>query len=43
MDTLRRRLQEAEKGWMESKEDCIRFTERLNLADREVCVSIEQI
>ncbi|KAM7443717.1 centrosome cycle [Porites harrisoni] len=35
MDTLRRRLQEAEKGWMESKEDCIRFTERLNLAERE--------
>ncbi|PFX15142.1 Serologically defined colon cancer antigen 8 [Stylophora pistillata] len=35
MDELRRRLQEAEHSWMECKEDCIRFTERLNNADRE--------
>ncbi|XP_066026078.1 serologically defined colon cancer antigen 8 homolog [Pocillopora verrucosa] len=35
MDELRRRLQEAEHSWMECKEDCIRFTERLNTAERE--------
>lgn len=35
MDELRRRLQEAEHSWMQCKEDCIRFTERLNNAERE--------
>lgn len=38
MDELRRRLQEAEHSWMQCKEDCIRFTERLNNAEREVSV-----
>ena len=36
MEGLRRRLQEAEHCWMECKEDCIRLTERLNNAEREV-------
>ena len=36
MDELRRRLQEAEHSWMECKEDSIRFTGRLNIAEREV-------
>ncbi|KAL9953421.1 hypothetical protein ACROYT_G040840 [Oculina patagonica] len=36
MEGLRRRLQEAERCWMECKEDCIRLTERLNNAEREV-------
>lgn len=34
-ESLRRRLQEAEKGLMDSKEDCLRLTERLDLAERE--------
>ena len=36
MDELRQRLQEAEHSWMECKEDSIRFTGRLNTAEREV-------
>ncbi|EDO41262.1 predicted protein [Nematostella vectensis] len=40
---LRRRLEEAESGWMESKEECIRLTERLDHATREVRVAHEQV
>ena len=36
MDELRWSLQEVEHSWMECKEDCIRFTERINTAEREV-------
>ncbi|KAK3725335.1 hypothetical protein QZH41_008956 [Actinostola sp. cb2023] len=35
MDELRRRLVEAESGCMDSKEECIRLTEKLNTAERE--------
>ncbi|XP_068681443.1 serologically defined colon cancer antigen 8 homolog [Montipora foliosa] len=36
IEILRRRLQEAEKTLVESKEDCLRLTERVDIAEREV-------
>ena len=36
IEVLRRRLHDAEQGWMESKEECIALTELLNKAEREV-------
>ena len=40
MGELRWSLQEVEHSWMECKEDCIRFTERINTAEREVHTSV---
>ena len=40
MGELRWSLQEVEHSWMECKEDCIRFTERINTAEREVHTNV---
>lgn len=36
MGELRRRLEEAERGWMDNKEECLRLTEKLDNAERDV-------
>lgn len=36
MEELRRRLLDAEKGWMDNKEECVQLTDQLNAAVREV-------